>query len=30
MVLLDNAGAYYPEQPLSTINALPKGVSNFS
>ena len=22
--LLDNAGAYSPEQPLSTINALPK------
>jgi len=26
--LLDNAGVYYPEQPFSTINALPKGVSN--
>ncbi|WP_245942469.1 hypothetical protein [Candidatus Colwellia aromaticivorans] len=28
--LLDNAGAHYPEQPLSSIKALPKGVSNSS
>ena len=28
--LLENAGAYSPEQPFSSINALPKGVSNSS
>ncbi|WP_245942508.1 hypothetical protein [Candidatus Colwellia aromaticivorans] len=28
--LLDNAGAHYPEQPFSSINALPKDVSNSS
>ena len=28
--LLDNAGAYCPEQPLSSTNALPKSVSNDS
>ncbi len=27
---LENAGAYSPEQPFSSINALPKGVSNSS
>jgi hypothetical protein len=30
MVLLENAGAYSPEQPFSSINALPKGVYNSS
>jgi hypothetical protein len=28
--LLENAGAYSPEQLFSSINALPKGVSNSS
>ncbi len=28
--LLENAGAYSPEQPLPSINALPKDVSNSS
>ncbi len=28
--LLENAGAHYPEQPLSSIKALPKDVSNSS
>ena len=28
--LLENAGAYSPEQPLPSINALPKSVSNSS
>ena len=27
---LENAGAYSPEQPFSSINALPKSVSNSS
>ena len=26
----ENAGAYSPEQPLSSIKALPKGISNSS
>ncbi|TWX68898.1 hypothetical protein ESZ36_09260 [Colwellia demingiae] len=28
--LLENAGAYSPEQPFTSIKALPKGVSNSS
>ncbi|WP_245942618.1 hypothetical protein [Candidatus Colwellia aromaticivorans] len=28
--LLENAGAYSPEQPLSSIKVLPKDVSNSS
>ncbi|WP_168427306.1 hypothetical protein [Candidatus Colwellia aromaticivorans] len=28
--LLENAGAYSPEQPFSSIKALPKGVSKSS
>jgi len=28
--LLENAGAYSPERPFSSINALPKSVSNSS
>jgi len=30
MVLLVNAGTYSPEQAFSSINALPKGISNSS
>jgi len=28
--LLENTGAYSPEQPFSSMNALPKGVANSS